>query len=192
MKRFILGVFVLLIGVSLHAGQFGLKMGMTLSQIDKNARKIGDWTYEVKVPKPHSFFEFYSVQISPTKGLYSIKAVSKEIDTSVYGTELKSSFDDLEKKLIKAYGKNKRLDYLSYDSIWSEPKDWMMALLKKERTLESYWNKDTKFKKVDNLQQIILSAIPFNTNTGYITLEYYYSNYDECNKEKSAKEDSSL
>jgi len=192
MKRFIFVVFILLISVSLNAGQFGLKMGMKLNQIDKHARKISDTLYEVKVPKPHSLFESYIVQISPTKGLYWIKAIGKDIDTSVYGTELKSSFDNLEQKLLKIYGKNKRLDFLSHDSIWSEPKDWMMGLLKKERTLASYWSKETKFKKIDNLKEVIISANPINGNKGYISLEYYYSIYDECKKEESAKEDNSL
>ncbi|MDF1884479.1 hypothetical protein JHD49_11055 [Sulfurimonas sp. SAG-AH-194-C21] len=192
MKRFIFGVFLLLVGISLNAGQFGLKIGMTLNQIDKNAKKISDTIYEVKVPKVHSFFESYIVRISPTKGLYWVKAISKNIDTSVYGEELKSSFDDLENKLLKAYGKNKRLDFLRYESIWSEPKDWMMALRKKERTLMSYWDKETGLKEVDNLKQIIISAYPINTNKGYITLEYYYSIYDECKKEKATIEDDSL
>ena len=192
MKRFIFGIFLILISISLNAGQFGLKMGMTLNQIDKHARKIRDTLYEVKVPKPHSFFESYIVQISPTKGLYFVKAISKDISTNVYGTELKSSFDNLENKLLKAYRKNTRFDFLRSGSIWNEPKDWMMALRKKERSLMSYWDKETGFKKVDNLQQIIISANPINTNKGYITLEYYYSIYDECEKEKATKEDDSL
>ena len=153
MKRFIFGVLILFISVSLNAGQFGLKMGMKLNQIDKHAKKLGNDIYEITVPKPHSLFNLYIVRISPTKGLYWLKAISKDISTSVYGTELVSEFDDLEKKLKKVYGENKRLDFLQYESIWNEPKDWMMALMKKERTLIAYWDKSTKFKPKDNLYQ---------------------------------------
>jgi len=192
MKRFIFGVLILFISVSLNAGQFGLKMGMKLNQIDKHAKKLGNDIYEITVPKPHSLFNLYIVRISPTKGLYWLKAISKDISTSVYGTELVSEFDDLEKKLKKVYGENKRLDFLQYESIWNEPKDWMMALMKKERTLIAYWDKSTKFKPKDNLYKIILATNPINTNKGYLSLEYYYSIYNECVKERLAEEDSSL
>ena len=192
MKRFILGIFAIFISTSLFAGQFGLKMGMTLNQIDKNAKKVGTNIYKVNVPKPHSFFEAYYVRISPTKGLYWIKGIGKDISTSAYGTELQSEFDRLEKKLSKVYGKNKRLDFLSYGSIWKEPNDWMMAMLKKERTLLSNLDKSTGFNPINNLKQIIISANPINREKGYISLEYYYSIYDECEKEKSLKEDNSL
>jgi len=193
MKRLILGIIVLLLTSSnLNAGQFGLKMGMTINEIDKNAKFLFNGYYMVKVPKPHSFFDEYMVGVCKTKGLFFINALKKNISTSAYGTQIKSDYDELEKKIIKTYGKNKRFDYLNSGSIWEEEKYWMMGLLKKERRLRSSWTKSTGLKDKDNLKQIIMAVMPRNTERGDIALQYIYQNADSCQKELSKQDDDSL
>ena len=65
------------------AGPFGLNMGMSLKEIGGKPKKIANGKYEiVDIPKPHSAFESYIVQVSPKSGLCWIKAISKDIATS--------------------------------------------------------------------------------------------------------------
>lgn len=118
------------------AGPFGFERGMTKEQIMKllgagSLIKADGNVYTFsKVPKPHPLFEEYVLIISPTEGLLKVAAISKDIETSVYGEELKASFEEIRGALTKTYGEGKTYDFLKYDSIWNEPKDWMMGMLK--------------------------------------------------------------
>ena len=137
-------VFILFAQAAI-AGPFGLNMGMTIKQIDANAKQVEPGIFiTTEVPKPHSGFETYAVKVGSTSGLCWIKAIGKDVSTSVYGFELKLEFKEMEQKLTKAYGKGEETDLLMPGSIWSEPKDFMAAMAKKERFLMTIWknNKD--------------------------------------------------
>jgi hypothetical protein len=192
MKRFLFGVLILLVSISLNASQFGLKMGMKLNQIDKNAKKIGNGIYVVSVPKPHGAFEQYVVRVSPTKGLYYIKAIGKNISTNGAGISLITAFDSMEEKLTKVYGKHQKIDYLSSGSLWTESQYWMMGLLKQDRYLFANWNKKEGSKLKDNLSTVILGVDAINQETGYIIVEYKYSNSKKCEQELAKMEDDAL
>lgn len=175
------------------AGPFGLSMGMTIDQIDPNAVEIGPGKYKIiSVPKPHSAFEFYVVQVGPTMGLSWIKAVGKDISTSAYGIELRSAFTDMEAKLTKVYGTGNRTDYLLPDSIWDEPNDWMMSLIQKERYLMTLWDADSGATLKNDLAMVGVLASPNSTTEGYISVEYYFTNNDASEAEAEELEDAGL
>ena len=72
-------IIFLFITAGLHAGPFGLEMGMTIDEIDADATELSPGLYQLpKVPKPHSAFEAYIVKIGPKSGLCWIKAIGKE------------------------------------------------------------------------------------------------------------------
>ena len=138
LKRIVAVFFLIsiLVVTEAMAGPFGLEKGMSLKDIGGKPEKVGHGIYKLSsVPKPHSAFEAYVVRISPKGGLYWIKAIGKDIATSTYGVELKSAFNEMEEKLGATYGKHKTMDFLMPGSIWNEPNDWMMGLIKKERIL---------------------------------------------------------
>lgn len=175
------------------AGPFGLEMGMTLKEIGGVAESLGNGKYKLSnVPKPHSAFEDYIVQVSPNGGLCWIKAVGKDISTSCYGTELKSEFMDLVNKLEKAYGNYKLYDFLLPGSIWDELKDWMSGLIKKERTLAASWSEEDNSTLSNNIKDIVIAAQPLSREKGYITIDYTFINKDACEKEINAAEDGNL
>ena len=185
--------FFLLFCSFLFAGPFGLDMGMSIKQIDPNAEEIAPYTYKIKsVPKPHSAFESYVVKVSPKCGLCWIKAIGKDISTSTYGIELKSSFYDLKERLEKVYGESETTDMLFYGSIWNEPNDWMMGLIKNERILCSFWEKEKGLDLKENIKVVALAAMPINQNKGYLTIEYSFINKDTCDKEISDLEDNAF
>jgi hypothetical protein len=117
MKRVLL-ICIALLAVNLNASQFGLKMGMSLKEVDENAKKVGNGVYYVSVPKPHSAFDKYVARVCPKKGLYYIKAIGKDISTNGSGHSIQTAFDGMEKKLTKAYGKHNKIDFLSSGSLW--------------------------------------------------------------------------
>jgi len=175
------------------AGPFGLNMGMSIKQIDTKAKQAAPSVYTTtNVPKPHSAFENYAVKVAPKTGLCWIKGIGKDVSTSSYGIELKSAFEDMKSKLNKAYGKGETTDLLMPGSIWKEPNDFMMAMIKKERFLMAVWEKDKGSELKGDLVQVALIASPSGRSKGYISLEYAFSNKGKCDKEIAAQEDDAL
>lgn len=174
-------------------GPFGLWMRMTLSDLDTNLSEIALGKYKAdSVPTPHSAFERYVLQITPKCGLSWIKAIGHAIQTSVYGLELRNSFDSMEAKLTATYGKSQRTDLLMQDSIWNEPRDWIQSLLNKERFLMTVWSPDHGSSLGDSLSSVALLAGALDTSSGYIAIEYSFENSSEADAELSALEDRAL
>jgi hypothetical protein len=189
-----LGLILLaIINLSCFAGPFGLEIGMNYDQI-KHVSKIepvskGNDIYEIVPPKVNPDFEIYLVWISKTEGLYYIKAISKNITTSVYGSEIRSKFTELSESLEKIYGKSESMDILLPGSIWNEPNDWMMGLIKKERYLMALWENAKGSNLPDYITSIGINVSPVDTNTAYITMEYELSNNKKAEEALKAQTD---
>jgi len=175
------------------AGPFGLSMGMKKSEFKGKLKEVAPYKYQTStVPKKHSSFESYVVKIGPKSGLCYIKAIGKDISTNTYGVEVKSAFDNMELKLKKSYGNNKRVDHLRYESIWDEPKDWMPGLIKGERLLFALWNKEEGSTLKGNLKDVALGASGTSRSKGYLAIDYSFMNKDACDAEVAATEDGAL
>jgi hypothetical protein len=174
-------------------GPFGLWMGMRLDELNSPYTEVVRGKYKPEsVPIPHSAFESYVLQVTPKSGLSWAKAIGKTIQTSVFGVELKSSFDTMEGKLVATYGKGHRTDLLMNGSIWNEPKEWMMSMVKKERFLMTEWSAKYGSSLVDSLISVFLVASALNTSSGYIAIEYSFENKPMGDTELSALEDQAL
>lgn len=177
-------------------GPFGLWMGMSLADLTDlgcETNEVAPAKYLVtKVPKPHSAFKYYILQITPNNGLSWIKAIGNTIDTSVFGVDLKSEFVKMEEKLVNAYGKADRTDILLHGSIWNEPRDWMQSILHKERFLMSEWSIDKGSNLPDSLTSIGLLTNADDTNSGSIAVEYYFQNISSSESEIATVEDDVL
>ncbi len=136
-------------------------------------------------PKPYAAFEAYSLVISPDKGVLKIVAVGKTIGTNGFGSELHDAFNEIRGAVTTTYGKPETYDYLKSGSIWGEPQEWMMGLLKKERTLVAYWTvKDTK---PNHITYIALEAAALSTEAGWLRLGYEFEGFSEYLGAKKAK-----
>jgi len=175
------------------SGPFGLYMGMLLNQLDTQPieNALGKYILAT-VPKPHPSFGTYVVQVGNSSGLSWIKAIGNDIATSVYGYELKTTFDEMRAKLDNAYGKGEIDDILLHESMWSEPKDWMQSFISRERILMSVWDASKGAKLKNNLTCISLFANANDTDNGFISIEYEFSNSDECDDEIADEEDAVL
>lgn len=195
-KAVLFFLFVLQASVCL-AGPFGFDFGMSKQDIIKLVGKgavIEDKNEVLTLstaPKPHSAFELYICVISPQKGLLKVIAIGKDIETSSSGSEIKSSFSDLRNALVETYGyPTKDFDFLDAGSIWSEYQDWMMGLLKHERTLASYWKLTVQTDK--HITVIALEAKATSQDKGYITLGYEFEGFEQYSDELKAKKDKVL
>lgn len=192
-ERMMMTFFLIVTGVWLYAGPFGLEPGMTLEQIGGDPEHLEGDLYLLKdVPKPHSAFEGYVLRISPDDGLYWIKAIGETIEDNGYGILLQSHFNQLESKLESQYGSLTRYDFLMPGSIWEEAEYWMMSLNRNERVLAARWDAESGANLPEDLDHIFLGAAATSSRNGYVFIEYYLSNYERVNQEKEAAEDGNL
>lgn len=189
----LLGIFM--ISLSMFASPFGLSKGMTLEQVKeacggREPVKIDDGLYYIVPSKQHPYFVRYAAWVDEKEGLNYIKAIGKDIDTNSYGFELKSKFDSLETYLSKTYGKCNRMDFLMPGSIWDDLDDWMYALEKKERCLMSSWERKYGSTLPEELETVYLGAEGESSDSGYIVLEYEFTNHEAVSNAKKESEDS--
>ena len=201
MKRHLLSALTLaLLGLNCttaFAGPFGLSKGMTLEQL----KKQGSFTptkmrfvYQTKnLAKGHSDFEAYSVLVSPRYGLCKITAIGNDVVTNAFGNQLEQKFKDISAALTRRYGDpESQFDFLQKGSIWKDPQDWMMGLLKKERALSSFWAPPKNTDLPDSLSVIAVKANAVSPSKGYISLVYEFDNSDECIDSVASAEDANL
>jgi hypothetical protein len=177
---------VAFVGAVLHtaalAGPFGLEMGMSLKDLQAftTLRPDGLHRFVTKtLPNGHPELADYGLTVTPLHGLCKISASTEVISTGADGVELQSAFDRLHSALTKRYGTSKRHDRLRSDSALSRPDDWMMALLKKDRTLVAYWT-GQDIRLPNSISVVMLETVAAGTSFGYIYLAYEFKNSSEC------------
>ncbi len=180
------------IATTSHAAPFGLSMGMNIEEL--GGQKGDPYNFKLKsAPNPHPFFDQYFVQVLPKAGLCWIQAHTRTIDSSEYGKEISLKHKELSERLSKIYGDYVYKDELSPQSIWKEPQDYADSLIKRHRELSSSWSKKNGSLLKDDLTYIALAGHAQKSLTGlkgYLVLDYYFSNIEECTKELEALQDS--
>ena len=175
------------------SGPFGLGMGIQREDFEGSLEELQPYKYKaLNVPKIHSAFEYYFLQITPVQGLSWIKAIGKSIPTNPYGLEVQAAFEAFKGKLVKIYGAPETIDYLMYESIWNEPRDWMQAIENGERRLAARWESKARRNLQNDLESIFLYAAAENTSVGYIAIEYAFTNHTASNQEIELLEDDAL
>lgn len=189
--------------VLVYDGPFGLKMGMTIEELEKiGAVKTEDESiYSVsKVPVPNPSFDGYGVKATKETGLCKILAFTPSTNTNSFGDGIKSVHEDLKESLTKKYGKpEKEFNFVKTGSIWREREDFMMGLLKGDRYLSAYWESSdsttqskTSVILPNNIQSISLKGVATSSDKGYIALNYEFKNFHTCSSITKAAKDKSL
>jgi len=172
------------------AGPFGLEMGMSHQVITEDAEEIAPNLYRKnELPKKSTLFDRYLVQSTSETGLCYLKGIGKDIRTNDFGSAVRSEFEELVRLLERKYGTpHEQYDFVRAGSLWDNPEDFMMSLYRGDRFLVASWESSEAQTLSDSLQTIGVGASALSTNTGYIWLEYYFLNYDECKMIVEAKE----
>lgn len=180
-------------------GPFGLEAGLLKDTVEdllgSPLTKVEGAPFlfsTARTPRPHSSFEFYALLIGPTTGLCQIRAIGVDITTSSHGLQLKSQFEELSSSLEEVYGPYERVDQLLPGSIWKDPEDWMMGLLKKERYLQAEWSAKNRSNLRNSITAINLVARAKGSDVGFLLLQYTFDNDPQCQKEIKKGEKAAL
>lgn len=163
-------------------GPFGFDIGMTYEEVKlacdgREPEHISDDRYYVKPKKSHPRFEKYIVWISDVYGLYYIKAISGDIYSSDYGTELKMEFSNILSPLEKKYGRFEKTDTLKSDYYLKDEQYWTHALRDGARTYRAIWYvTNDNYYDYDGLFGIGLGTTATSTSKTQIWLEYDFQN----------------
>ncbi len=193
MKKAFLIFSLILLPLSIFASPFGLKMGMTIEEIAEQCEDdpvfIENDVYLVKPTKNHPVFTFYAVYVSEKVGLYQIRAISDEIKTNKYGTELQNAFNNVKDRISKTYGKpkiNNNIDRNLYD-LYQKDEYWFYTLREGSRELSAIWGKSSPLADDLNLVGLQCSAVNgYLDGTGQLVLYYYFSNSDSVEDEQDS------
>ena len=163
-------------------------MGMSKAQCEKvcDLKLVKPYVYifeTEKVPNPHYAFEKFLLFITPTQGLYKLRAIGDTISTSQDGNEIKLKFNELKKVLKNVYSDHRLVDELKPESKYKDPDDWMEALLYDDRSLYAVWRSKYNSKLKNNIDILVLEANPHGIGYSFISLDYFFSNYDDALKE---------
>ena len=174
------------------AGPLGTHKGMAKSSIT-GLKEIAPSKYSsVNAPIKSSLFESYVYQFGGD-GLCYVKGIGPNITTNVYGSSLKSEYDRIKTAMVDKYGSTyTNGEFLLPGSIWDEADDFMMGLLQKDRFHSSIWDIEKGAVLPDNLDTIYVGVAALRRDTGYLAIEYYYDNYDECQASVTANQTDAL
>jgi len=195
MVRASLLLLLSIMSLPLFAGPFGIDIGdMQDDSKFNNFSKLSDDTPNYLIgtnpPKAHSAFDKYLVQFSIASGACWIKGIGKDIESDSYGIRTKSAIDKIAGQISKKYGTSEKSDRLLPGSIWDDPDDWMTALDQNERFYLYEWSRETGATMADTgVRKILLVAQSSGGGDGYAILEFYLDNHDDCEREKSEREE---
>ena len=183
MKKILLIIFIsIFFPITIFAAPFGLSMGMSLEDLNEvcdgtEPKHIKDDCYYVFPLKKHPLFKHYVAFVDNEKGLYCIKAISDDIQTNNYGSEIQNAFAEIKERVSKTYGKPRIIDEIASDTLWKDDKYWVSALADGARTYACIWESSSKNKLKDDLTDVSIYASAQRVpQMGWIILEYNFNN----------------
>jgi hypothetical protein len=180
-------------------GPFGFYFGETREQVlaevgpkavkDSKANSLGVTT----APKPYPGIEEYVLFFSPKSGLLKIVALGEDIDTNDSGDQLQSAFKRIETGLVSVYGQpSSKFDFLKSGSIWSESNDWMMGLVKQDRSLDDYWIVKEGAILPNHIHVLCINAVGLSRGKGFLKICYEFDGWEAYTDEVRAQQDKAL
>ena len=118
--------------------------------------------------------------------LFDTGKPGRDIHAGAYGSDLQLAFNTISAMVSEKYGPGERFDHLSAGSIWAEPRDWMMGLRQKERTLSALWEAEEGSKIPAPIKGIALEASALSNDTGFLRLSFEFTNFTSCLSELKA------
>lgn len=168
-------------------------MGMTLEEITEQCKEVPEYLeddiYLIKPIKNHPVFTFYAVYLNQNVGLYQIRAISDEIKTNKYGTELQNAFNNVKDRIAKTYGKPEIYDdvYRNLYELYQKDEYWFYTLQEDSRELSAVWGESSPL--TDNLDFVALQSSATNgylDGTGQLALYYCFSNANSVKDEQDS------
>ncbi|MBR6125513.1 hypothetical protein IKQ19_18300 [Candidatus Saccharibacteria bacterium] len=188
MKKTLLLLIIAMLSGAAFAAPFGLKMGMTLKEIEKNcdgkAVPIEKDAYFIKPLKSHPSFSEYYVFVDKKRGLYKIRAITKPQKVNKYGTEIQTLFYNIKNRIAKTYGDPQIIDEIDQGSVFNKEEYWMYTLKDGARKLVAIWKGSST--SPDNLDGVYLSCEAESAYVAYLMLDYEFKNSNKVEDEQDS------
>lgn len=181
MKTFWIVCLLSVISSSVMSAPLGLEFGTPLSSLTAlKLKQEKPYSYSTStLPKGHPDFDDYRLVITPKFGLCKFTGWISNVSTNGFGSNLRQKYESLFEALSAKYGAPQSYDFLQKGSIWHEPREFMTALKKEERSLAAFWTQD-KLALPDNIAAITLKAHAISESVGMISLSYSSTKEAEC------------
>ena len=151
-------------------------LGVEFSQSEDNEYLY----FTPEPPRTHPDFEMWALLIHPSTGLCELRVAGKDIETTPHGTSMTSAFLGMVTSLRDSYGEQQNNISLESGSIWDEPEDWTMGVLRGERVVQAVWKEEYGSNLPSNIEEIILQVRMQSRHNGFFLLQYRFENYEEC------------
>jgi hypothetical protein len=111
------------------------------------------------------------------------KAVGVDIPSDSFGQAIKSAVDRVRDDLEVRYGQPQALDLLTPGSIWNDPQDWLMGLVKGERSYAFFWERPANADpKVWRGVKSVSTYAGASGQQGWVSIEYDFDNGNRCDE----------
>lgn len=179
---FLLSVAVLLPIPSLSfAGPFGLNFKSQTPP--SSCAQVQGQMYMCSPPTPHPDLDKYIMSFVKDVGICFVFG-SKDVQVNSFGSQAKTLYADLIEQLTQKYGEGEDLGKLLPGSIWNEPGDFLMSLVKGERSVMYVINlKDNP----DGIEKIIASTTHFRGSELAVAVNFVTTNMSRCNEAQEKK-----
>ena len=157
-----------------HAGPLGINMGDRIVQ--EGQTKEG-FIYE-ELPEAGGFS--HVVKYGTNMDGVCLLRLFEVVSADDYGTQIRNEYDRVKRILIGKYGQPTEIvEYLRYDALWDEPREWSMSIAQGDRVHGVWW--DLKSNE-ENLLTIELGIYGDHTSSLHVDLQYWFTNKPSCEK----------
>jgi hypothetical protein len=182
MRRLVggLAIAALLSAANASAAPFGLKAGAPLSSYGATPIPQGGYRLtEVPLRQP-DLVDYYGLGTQQS-GLCKVIAVTSPDSADRFGEQTRAKYDRLSSALRQKYGEpTTDIDTLRTGAIWTEPDEFAMSLLHKDRVLSRIWMAPTAQADGGDISRVMIQADASPSAETVITITYELSNFDTC------------
>jgi hypothetical protein len=181
----ILFVAGILAAPSASAQPFGISMGTQQASFLITERDIQPGLHEVSsVPRPHSEFVKYFIVAGYEAGVCAIRAKGKFYSNDTEGKAVKAAFQTVKSQLDSAYGLSRTDYYIKPESDLGEDQLWVKSIAEYDRIHRAIWDLKSDAEMKNDVVAIALLVQAYaSSEEAYLSLEYRFSNYEDCQKE---------
>lgn len=153
---------------------FGFRFGTPRKELERfvSVPEVGGVYATTRAPEPHPDFKTYLLVADDSVGLCKVGAHSVPITINPFGEQVKRRFREFKEDLVERYGKGEHIDMLTPGSIWDEPRDWAMAMVKEERSVLSLWSKANGDRLPPNIANLGIKITALSVDRAMIVAEY--------------------
>lgn len=182
--------------VETYDGPFGLAPSLSGAELERlNFKPVASHpgVYEGTPPRPLEGTDKYVLVVAPKAGLCRINTTVIVNPVNGSGDQLRAAVDRIADMMQMKYGKHSLKADFKEDVHIRNPQYWMLGL-KDDSVMYGYvWNsKETEKALPNDIAVIEVSARTRSLDSGFVSIQYSFKNFDDCVKEINQKKAENL